>query len=134
MTAGHRQGLAELIKSTVTSALAFAADFGLLVLLTEIAGLHYLASAALSFCVGTSASYALSILWVFRTRRFSSRFLEYALFVGVGVVGLGLNEALLWLLTEPLGLFYMVSKVAAAAVIFFWNFAARKLILFPHRG
>jgi putative flippase GtrA len=104
------------------------------VLFTEAAGLHYLASAALSFCVGTSVSYTLSILWVFRTRRFSSRLLEYVLFVGVGAVGLGLNEVLLWLLTDPLGLFYMASKVVAAALIFFWNFWARKLILFPHRG
>jgi putative flippase GtrA len=134
MTAGRRQGLAELVKSVAASALAFSADFGLLVLFTELAGLHYLASAALSFCVGASVSYTLSVLWIFRTRRFSSRLLEYALFVGVGVVGLGLNEVLLWLLTEPLGLFYMASKVVAAALIFFWNFGARKLILFPHRG
>jgi putative flippase GtrA len=134
VTAGHRQGLAELAKSVGVSALAFSADFGLLVLLTETAGLHYLASAALSFCVGASVSYALSVLWVFRSRRFSSPLLEYVLFVGVGVVGLGLNEVLLWLLTEPLGLYYMASKVVAAAVIFFWNFGARKLILFPHRG
>jgi len=118
----------------VTSALAFSVDFGLLVLLTEIAGLHYLVSAALSFCVGASVSYTLSVLWIFRTRRFSSRLLEYALFVGVGVVGLGLNEVLLWLLTEPLGLYYMASKVVAAALIFFWSFGARKLILFPHQG
>jgi putative flippase GtrA len=112
------------------SFLAFCVDFGLLAVLTESAGLHYLVSAAVSFLAGTTVSYALSILWVFEKRRFGTPALEYLLFVLVGVVGLALNETLLWLLTEPVGLHYLLSKIIAAALIFFWNFAARKRILF----
>jgi putative flippase GtrA len=112
------------------SLLSFAVDFGLLVLLTEAAGLHYLVSAGISFLLGTTVSYVLSVVWVFPSRRFSSRAVEYALFIAVGAVGLGLNEALLWVLTEPLAIFYMASKLIAAAIIFFWNFGARKLLLF----
>lgn len=116
------------------SLLAFAVDFGVLVLLTEAAGLHYLVSAGISFLLGTTVSYVLSVVLVFPSRRFSSRAVEYALFIVVGAVGLGLNEALLWVLTERLAIFYLASKLIAAAIIFFWNFGARKFLLFPRRG
>ena len=72
----------------------------------------------------------LSVVWVFDTRRVASKAAEYALFVLVGVVGLALNEGLLWVFTETLGLHYLVSKVVAATLIFGWNFGARKLLLF----
>ena len=126
--------LAQLIKSVLVSLVAFAIDFAILVALTEAAGLHYLISAALSFLVGTTVSWALSVAWVFPVRRFSSRAMEYFLFIVVGVVGLALNEALLWVFTEPLGIHYMASKVIPAALIFFWNFGARKLVLFTASG
>jgi putative flippase GtrA len=129
-----RKGIAQLLKSVLVSLVAFAIDFAILVALTEAAGLHYLLSAALSFLVGATVSWALSVIWVFPVRRFSSKAVEYLLFIAVGVVGLGLNEALLWVFTEPLGIFYMASKVIAAALIFFWNFGARKLVLFTASG
>ena len=126
--------LAQLIKSVLVSLVAFAIDFAILVAFTEAAGLHYLISAALSFLVGTTVSWALSAAWVFPVRRFSSKAVEYILYIAVGVVGLGLNEALLWVFTEPLGIHYMASKLIAAALIFFWNFGARKLALFTASG
>jgi len=120
----------QLVLSVFASMLSFALDFAVLAFLTEVAGLHYLVSAAFSFALGTTLSYTLSILFIFELRRFSSRALEYAVFVLVGIVGLGLNELLLWALTEKLGIYYLISKIIAAALVFFWNFGARKLILF----
>jgi putative flippase GtrA len=120
----------QLLRSLCVSQLAFAADIGSLALLTEIGGLHYLLSAGISFLLGTTVSWLLSILWVFEVRRFSSTAAEYAVFVLVGAVGLGLNEALLWLFTEQFGIYYLLSKVIAASLVFFWNFSARKYLLF----
>ena len=122
--------LRQLLKTVVASQAAFWLDFGILALLTEAAGLHYLASAAVAFLAGTTVSYVLSVVWVFDSRRVASKAAEYALFVLVGVVGLALNEGLLWVFTESLGLHYLVSKVIAATLIFGWNFGARKLLLF----
>jgi putative flippase GtrA len=133
MRCATRGTLPQLLKSVAASLLAFTADIGLLALLTEAAGLHYLISGCFSFLVGTTVSYVLSVKWVFPVRRLSSKSVEYVLYIAVGAVGLGLNEALLWVFTEPLGIFYMASKVIAAALIFFWNFGARKLILFSAR-
>ncbi len=127
--AGNRTAR-QLLKTVAASQAAFWLDFGILALLTELAGLHYLVSAAVAFLAGTTLSYVLSVVWVFDTRRVASKAAEYALFVLVGAVGLALNEALLWVFTEPLGLHYLVSKALAATIIFGWNFGARKLLLF----
>ena len=45
----------QLLKTVVASQAAFWLDFGVLALLTEVAGLHYLVSAAIAFLAGTSA-------------------------------------------------------------------------------
>jgi putative flippase GtrA len=120
----------QLLRAMGASLVAFAVDFGTLALLTEAARLHYLVSAGISFLLGNSVVYLLSVRWVFPERRFASRPVEYALFVMVGTVGLGLNELLLWTFTDRLGIFYLASKAIAACLIFFWNFAARKYLLF----
>jgi putative flippase GtrA len=120
----------QLLLSVASSMLSFGLDFGVLAFLTEIIRLHYLVSAALSFVLGTTTSYTLSILYIFDVRRYASRTIEYGLFVLVGLIGLGLNELFLWTLTDVLGIHYLVSKIAAASLVFFWNFGARKLILF----
>lgn len=131
MRNGIPRGFAgQLTRSIGVSLLSFGLDIGTLALLTEAAGLYYMASAAVSFLLGTSLSWLLSILWVFDVRAFRSRLAEYGLFVLVGLVGLGLNEALLWLFTERVGLYYLFSKVIAATLIFSWNFGMRKVLLF----
>jgi putative flippase GtrA len=122
--------LEELARSIPVSFFSFALDIGLLTLLTEAAHLMYLISAAVSFTVGVTVSYVLSILWVFGVRRAPSKAVEYGLFVLIGAIGLGLNEALLWFFTDPLGLYYLLSKCIAAALVFFWNFWTRKYVLF----
>ncbi len=121
---------AELVLSMGVSAVSFALDFGALALLTEAFRLHYLLSAAAAFTLGTTLSYVLSVSLVFGSRRVRSRALEFALFVLIGLIGLALNETLMWLFTERIALYYLLSKIIAGALIFFWNFGARKLILF----
>ncbi|MGC8764190.1 MAG: GtrA family protein [Acidobacteriota bacterium] len=120
----------QFLRYTAVGGAAFAVDFGSLFLLTEYGGLHYLLSAALAFCLGLATNYLLSVAWVFPRRTLSNRWMEFSLFALIGVVGLGLNEAVLWLLTEGAGLHYLLSKAGAAVVVFLWNFFARKLSLF----
>ncbi len=120
----------QLIRSVGVSLVSFGLDFGVLALLTEKAGLHYLVSAGISFLLGTSLSWLLSVLWVFDVRARSSKLVEYGLFVLVGVVGLGLNEILLWVFTDRWGVYYLLSKVIAASLVFSWNFGMRRVLLF----
>jgi putative flippase GtrA len=114
----------------LASALALAVDFVLLVTLTEFGKLPYLVSAAIGFSAGIVVAYVLSVTLVFRERRFESRRTEFAGFLAIGVLGLGLNQLLLKAFVEDLHLGYALAKVPAAGVGFVFSFVLRRAALF----
>lgn len=120
----------QLFRYFFVGGLAFAVDFALLWALTEFAGMHYTLSAAISFTAGLAVNYLISIRWVFRERTLQSRAAEFTVFAVIGVVGIGLNVSIIWTATEWLSIHYLVSKIVATAIVFLWNFFARKYILF----
>ena len=129
--AGQASGtLTQLILYGFVGGLAFIVDYGSLWFLTEVCGLHYLLSAAIAFVLGLVCNYLLSTSWVFSGRRLENRWAEFAVFALIGIVGLGLNELIMWVGTDLLHLHYMLSKIISTAIVFFWNFFARKFILF----
>ena len=122
--------LVQLFRYAFVGGLAFIVDYSTLWILTEVFGVHYLLSAAISFILGLTTNYLLSTLWVFSDSRLENRWAEFAVFALIGVVGLGLNELIMWTGTDVMHLHYMLSKIISTAIVFFWNFFARKFILF----
>lgn len=110
--------------------ISFIVDFCLLAFFTEVFSVHYLVSAALAFIGGLTTNYLLSIGWVFRVRKNSSRKTEFLVFFVTGIIGLGLNQLFIWSFTEWLGIYYLVSKVLSTLLVLVWNFSSRKFILF----
>ncbi len=129
LTGPTNDGRIQLLRYFFVGGGAFAVDFGLLYLLTEW-GLYYLLSAALAFMTGLTVNYALSVKWVFQEHALHSRIVEFALFTAIGLVGLGLNETIIWMATELAGVYYLFSKIISTVAVFVWNFAARKYLLF----
>jgi len=121
--------LKQLAKYAVVGALATLLDFSLLIGLTR-AGLPYLFSGFVGFTAGLLLNYWLSVKYVFKIRRFSSRTLEFVVFAFIGIVGLLLNELLLWLFEEVLLFGYITGKIVSVIVVFFWNFFMRKYLAF----
>jgi putative flippase GtrA len=109
---------------------AFIVDFLSLFILTDFFGIYYLISAAIAFILGLIANYFLSISWVFNKRKLESRRIEFGMFAIIGIIGLGFNEIFIWFFTQDLQIYYLISKIFAAIIILFWNFFARKYILF----
>lgn len=124
------EGVHEFIRYFVASLIALGIDIGSLWLLTSVFAVPYLLSGALAFVLGLITVYFLSVRWVFSKRMVRNPHLEFALFALIGIIGLALNEAILWVLTGYFGFFYLLSKVASVIVVFSWNFAARKWLLF----
>ena len=120
----------QLARYLLVGGIAFLADFATLFVLTDWFHVHYLHSAVIAFLAGMGLNYLLSIAWVFKVRVVKNAKLEFLLFALIGIIGLGLNEIILWLLTQGLDLFYLHSKVVATVVILGWNFSARKVLLF----
>ncbi|HOU30360.1 MAG TPA: GtrA family protein [Bacteroidales bacterium] len=120
----------QLFRYTFVGGLAFIVDFGTLFILTEYLNLFYLISAGIAFILGLITNYALSVNWVFSNRTLDSKGMEFFLFTVIGLIGLGLNELLLWTLTDLLSIYYLFSKIITAIIIYLWNFFARKYLLF----
>jgi putative flippase GtrA len=93
-------------------------------------GLPYLRVAAGTFVLATLVNYVLSVRFVFVSGlRFRRRY-EIALVFLVSGIGLALNQAILWACVEFAGLGLLVSKLAATAVVFSWNYLSRRHFIF----
>ena len=84
---------------------------------------------AVSFSVAVLINYFISVNWIFGRGRFSMITEIFLVFL-VSLIGLFFSALFLKLFIDFLKLHYMVSKVAANAIVFFWNFFARKKIIF----
>lgn len=122
--------LVQLFRYVFVGGTAFVADFGSLYLLTEYAGLHYLVSATIAFVIGLAVNYLLSTLWVFQARKVRNPYMEFLFFALIGVVGLGLNALIMYVFTDLLAVYYLLSKIISTFLVFMWNFLARKYLLF----
>lgn len=120
----------QFIRYTFVGGFAFLVDIGILFVLTEFAGFHYLISAGISFLAGLTTNYVLSTRWVFSNHTLDSKTAEFTIFTIIGLIGLGLNELSLWIFTEVVGLYYILSKLVSTFFVYTWNFGARKIILF----
>ena len=122
--------LKEAVGYGLASAIALAADAGILFVLVHFFGWWYLAAATVSFTVGVAVTYVLSVTLVFERRRVESRRVEFAAFAAVGVLGLLINNAVIYLGVRHFRLHYMVAKAVAALFTFAGNFLARRQLLF----
>ena len=120
----------QFFRYVIVGGFSFVVDYGLLFVLTEYAGFHYIVSATLSFIAGLVVNYLLSTRWIFRNSKLSSTTVEFIVYGAIGVVGLVLNNILLYLFTDVLHIYYMISKLITAALVMGWNFVGRRVILF----
>lgn len=120
----------QLFRYLFVGGFAFLVDYGLLVLLTEAFGLHYLISATISFIAGLVVNYLISTRWIFLNSKIENKWAEFAIYSIIGIIGLILNNLLLYIFTDLAHIFYMISKLLTTALVMIWNFVARKIILF----
>ncbi|HEX3837014.1 MAG TPA: GtrA family protein [Steroidobacteraceae bacterium] len=124
----------EAAKYAAASAVALLADAGLLLALTRYAGWHYLVAAAVSFVVGATIAYTLSVKFVFSAHRLHNRELEFASFILIGLVGWAINLLVLFIAHGKLGIDLVLAKGLAASCTFLTNFALRRQLLFRVRA
>lgn len=97
---------------------------------------------ALGFTVSVIVNYILSFKFVFERKEDMNRKAEFVIFVILSVIGLGLNQVIMWICTVPVyqniewmqqllgySLAYTAAKVVATAIVMVYNFITRKIFL-----
>ena len=123
--------LYEIVRFVLVGGACFILDYGLLYVLTEYCGLYYLLSAGISFTVSVFVNYWLCLVCVFHGANAQTRRAKM-LFFGSSIAGLGLNQLLMWMLVDLAGIYYMIAKLIAAAIVMVWNYVLkRRAVLGP---
>ena len=121
-----------LARYLVVGTVAFAIDLGCLLLL--VPHMPLVAANTVAFLVANAANFALGHVWVFGQALDAAAAPRYAKVLAVSLVGLALNDAVVWGGVALLALPLVAAKVAATAVALGWNYLARVLWIYPARG
>ncbi|MBR2187884.1 MAG: GtrA family protein [Eubacterium sp.] len=125
-------GVLQFFRYLFVGGAATVVDWAVLFLLTQ-GGLYYMVSTVIAFLAGLITNFVLSKLLVFKASEArvgtAAEFASYGL---IGVIGLGFTMGIMYLLTEKLHVFYMLSKAAATMLVLVWNYLARKLLLYKN--
>lgn len=119
----------QIFKFGIVGGIAFIIDYGIMVISKELLGFSILLSAGLGFTISVIFNYIASVKWVFDVNKEKSEKLNFILFVVLSIVGLGLNELILWICIEKFAIYNMIGKVIATGIVMVFNFITRKLFL-----
>ena len=119
----------QIIRFVFVGGSAFVIDYGVMIFLTELIGINYLISSGISFAVSVIYNYILSVHWVFDVDQDRSKRAEFIIFIVLSVIGLGINQLVMWIAVDIFKIFYMIAKIVASAIEMVYNFITRKLFL-----
>ena len=102
----------QIVKFGIVGAIAFVIDYAVLLVLVQFILMD-------SILVG---------------RADQSKQTQFIIFIVLSVIGLGINDGIMWILNGILSPFiptyyYLVSKIVATAIVMVWNFVSRKIFL-----
>lgn len=129
----------QFLRYAVVGGLASVVDVAVFTIGVNVLGINHLISNTISFISGLTVNYLLSRSWVFNKKTHNKT--DFFLFSLIGVIGLLLSEILLFFLIDSRILYYLLAssndslvkpaaKVAVMVLVLFWNFFARKKIVF----
>lgn len=119
----------QIMKFGVVGFLCFFIDYFVLFAATEILGINYLISSGISFSVSVIINYILSTKFVFQTKQDTNKMKEFMVFVILSLIGLLINQIIMWITVEKVSIYYMLGKIIATAIVMVYNFITRKIFL-----
>ncbi|MDD4922531.1 MAG: GtrA family protein [Bacteroidales bacterium] len=121
--------LFKLIKFCVVGFSGMFVDFGATWLLKEKVRINKYLANSTGFVLAATSNYFFNRIWTFHSQN-QQIATEYFSFIGISLIGLGINNLIIYLLTEKLKLNFYVSKLFAIGVVTIWNFVMNYLITF----
>ena len=91
---------------------------------------NYLVAATIAFLVGTLVNFGLSHGYVFHNPVIENQAVNFAAYAAIGAVSLAGNDIIIWFCHSKLQMSLLLAKSVAVAIVFFWNFLARRQFLY----
>lgn len=104
-------------------------DFGITYLCKEKLRIQKYIANSIGFTSAATTNYVLNRVWTFQSKD-PNIALEYSEFIIISLVGLGLNNFILWLIVSRTKMNFYIAKLFAIAVVTVWNFLANYFITF----
>lgn len=121
--------IAQLMKFVLVGGLSFVLDFIIYYILTNFFSFYYLVAGFFSFSLSVIFNYLMSMKYVFKSKDDLKKTHEFAIFVTLSVMGLGLNLLSLYLLVDIFSMNDLIAKVFVAGIVMIFNFVTRKIFL-----
>lgn len=103
-------------------------DWGILYIATTM-GMYYLFSSVLGFIGGLVVNFMLSQVLVFKGAKAKlGVIMEFILYAVIGVMGLVFTVLVMYIVTEKIRLWYMLSKSLSTVIVLAWNYTARRML------
>ena len=119
----------KFLKFCIVGSSGMIIDFGTTWLLKEKVKVNKYLANSTGFILAATSNYILNRCWTFNSasRQVVS---EYLSFIIISVIGLAINNFVLYILTERMKFNFYLSKLFAVGVVILWNFTMNYLITF----
>ena len=107
-----------LLKFMIVGGSGALLSLTILYVLTNLVGLHYLVSYMFAFIIVVCSNYLLNTFWTFKGKKNNG----IGRYVLISLCSLGVRQGLLFIFTDLLGLWYMLSAVIVIAGLFIINY------------
>ena len=121
--------LVQIFNFGIVGFVATIIDFLFLYFFRDMCHFSLILSNTLSFVISVMYNYWASMTFVFDVNKNKSKRRNFVLFIIFSVIGLILNDIIVWFVSDKLSIYYLVSKVIATVIVMVFNFITRKKFL-----
>ena len=121
--------ISKIFRFVIVGGIATIIDFVFLYIFKELFNFNLILANTLAFIISVIYNYIASIKWVFDIDKNKNSKIQFLLFITFSVIGLILNNIFIYLFTDIMGIYYLISKIIATLFVMIFNFVTRKIFL-----
>lgn len=131
----NKKNFLEFFRYILVGGSAFLVDIGVMYLFKEYIfhGSYLYLAVFIGYTVGLIYNFFFSCKYVFENgfaKIKNKEISSFIIFTIIGIIGLILTELFMKLFVDVIGIYYVISKILTGALVMFWNYIARKVIIF----
>lgn len=119
----------KIVNFGLVGVIATAIEYILLIVIKEIFKIDVLIASGIAFTISLLFNYILSIKYVFVDKKEMSKAKEMTGFFITALIGLGINQLMMYVLVDLVSIYYLFAKVISTGIVMVWNFVSRHLFL-----